>query len=253
MNKGLIYKITNIVNNKSYIGQTKSIIKNDIEIGLLKRWKEHKNRNACPYFYNAIQKHGINNFKLEILIYCNVFHLDYYEKKYISLYSTNNKLFGYNLTDGGKGVISSSEYIREKISLSQNGKSMNIKEVFRNNKLVGYRVYRKINGQLNQKYFTSQKNTIEKNLELSQEYLFSLKHKLEYNNIPFNRLSGTILPKNIKYYINKNKEIKGYVVHIIKNKKVYKKNFGSSELSMEEKYKLAIDYKEKIMMINNTV
>ena len=119
MNKGLIYKITNIVNNKSYIGQTKSIIKNDIEIGLLKRWKEHKNRNACPYFYNAIQKHGINNFKLEILIYCNVFHLDCYEKKYISLYSTNNKLFGYNLTDGGKGVISSSEYIREKISQSR--------------------------------------------------------------------------------------------------------------------------------------
>jgi hypothetical protein len=62
---------------------------------------------------------------------------------------------------------------------------MNIKEVFRNNKLIGYRVYRKIDGQLNQKYFTSQKNTIEKNLELSQEYLFSLKHKLEYNNINF--------------------------------------------------------------------
>ena len=47
--------------------------------------------------------------------------------------------------------------------------------------------------------------------------------------------------------------MKGYVVHIIRNKKVYKKNFISSKLSMDIKYNQALEYKDFILknMVSN--
>lgn len=57
--KKCIYKITNIINGKSYIGQTNNFTR---------RYREHKN---CMYgtcnkvLYSAIQKYGFNNFKME--------------------------------------------------------------------------------------------------------------------------------------------------------------------------------------------
>ena len=48
--KGIIYKITNKVNNKSYIGQTRQSIQF--------RWNKHINKKDKTYFHNAIQKYG---------------------------------------------------------------------------------------------------------------------------------------------------------------------------------------------------
>ena len=62
----LIYKITNIINNKSYIGQT---IKTAEE-----RWKEHKAHAFGSHpndqnktLYKAIRKYGVENFTFEVL------------------------------------------------------------------------------------------------------------------------------------------------------------------------------------------
>ena len=57
-----IYKITNMVNGKVYIGQAK-----DIE----KRWKEHKRefrykRKEKIVLYKAMKKYGFENFDFEI-------------------------------------------------------------------------------------------------------------------------------------------------------------------------------------------
>jgi group I intron endonuclease len=52
-----IYKITNKINNKQYIGRTKRRL--DI------RFKEHTKTNQCKLLYNAIQKYGIENFIIE--------------------------------------------------------------------------------------------------------------------------------------------------------------------------------------------
>ena len=61
---GFIYKITNNITKKCYIGET---VKSDPE----KRWIQHKNTIkrgiGCPALQSAVIKHGIDNFKFEVL------------------------------------------------------------------------------------------------------------------------------------------------------------------------------------------
>ena len=58
-----IYKITNIQNNKSYIGQTINLPE--------ERWKRHQqdalSNRLNTHFAQAIRKYGINSFKLEVI------------------------------------------------------------------------------------------------------------------------------------------------------------------------------------------
>lgn len=91
--KGIIYKITNKVNGKSYIGQTRYTIEF--------RWKQHQHKKDNTYFHNAIHKYGIDNFYIEILEECDVEKLNSREIYYIAKYNTFNN--GYNLTIGGDG------------------------------------------------------------------------------------------------------------------------------------------------------
>lgn len=96
---GFIYKITNTINGKCYIGET---TKSDPE----KRWKEHKStikrRVGCPALQNSVIKHGIDNFKFEILIICFDEDRYKYEIEYIKKYNTLIPN-GYNILEGGPG------------------------------------------------------------------------------------------------------------------------------------------------------
>ena len=91
--KGIIYKITNKVNGKSYIGQTRYTIEF--------RWRQHQHKKDNTYFHNAIHKYGIENFNIEILEECDIEDLNSREIFYIAKYDTFNN--GYNLTIGGDG------------------------------------------------------------------------------------------------------------------------------------------------------
>lgn len=60
---GIIYKITNSINGKIYIGQTKN--------GLENRWHQHiydasHNRTNMPIHF-AMMKYGIENFTIECI------------------------------------------------------------------------------------------------------------------------------------------------------------------------------------------
>jgi group I intron endonuclease len=57
----LIYKITNLINNKIYIGKTIRTVE--------LRWQEHirDSKTGKTPLYLAMQKYGINNFKIEII------------------------------------------------------------------------------------------------------------------------------------------------------------------------------------------
>lgn len=79
-----IYKITNIITHKVYIGQS---------IDIKRRWQEHKSRayekNTNCYnkpLYRSIRKYGLDNFILEILEECSVEQLNEREAYYIKFY-----------------------------------------------------------------------------------------------------------------------------------------------------------------------
>lgn len=89
-----IYKHTNKLNNKSYIGQTCQNVK--------KRWQNGAGYKNCPIFYQAILKYGWDNFTHDILEENLTEHeVDEREIYWINFY--NSQKDGYNFTSGGCG------------------------------------------------------------------------------------------------------------------------------------------------------
>ena len=93
---GYNYKISIDINNKVYIGQTKTSI--------TKRWNAHLSRynsGSNQGIYGAMKKYGINRFKIEKIVECPIEELNDLEQFYIKKY--NSYYEGYNLTLGGEG------------------------------------------------------------------------------------------------------------------------------------------------------
>lgn len=114
---GYIYCITNKINGKQYIGQTKhddsTRIKEHFQIA------KHTNRNL--HLYNSIRKYGSDNFEITILKdNLSEDELDKWEMYYIGKYNTFEN--GYNNTIGGDGVrgYHHSEETKQKISENHN-------------------------------------------------------------------------------------------------------------------------------------
>ena len=98
---GYIYKITNMVNNKIYIGKTTSNIE--------QRFKEHcrsynKERVYNFPLYRSMRKYGVENFFIEEIEQCDDVMLNDREKYWISYYDTYYGE-GYNATLGGEGAL----------------------------------------------------------------------------------------------------------------------------------------------------
>lgn len=94
-----IYKITNNINKKVYIGQS---------VRIRKRWIAEKNsafnensESYETYLSRAFRKYGIENFSFQIIEECEQSQLNEREVYWISYYKSNNENFGYNLNPGG--------------------------------------------------------------------------------------------------------------------------------------------------------
>lgn len=108
-NMAELYKITNTITGKSYIGYTSKTSQ--------KRFTEHfndaikYNRDKNRKFYNAIRKYGEDCWQVEILIEnLSVIEAKEKEIELIQFYNTYNE--GYNATrggDGNNGIIMSEE------------------------------------------------------------------------------------------------------------------------------------------------
>lgn len=117
--KYLVYKHTNKINNKVYIGLTSY---DNPE----KRWGVNGEKyKTCTYFYHAILKYGWNNFSHEVLE-TNLSQEEACEKEkyYINLYNSNHEEYGYNLTSGGERNKKLSSSSREKMSKAKKGLSL---------------------------------------------------------------------------------------------------------------------------------
>jgi len=110
-----IYKITNRIDGKIYIGQTVRRLE--------RRWKEHCDKSShCLALHNAIAKYGAENFTVEqIDVACSVDELNAKEKYWIAFYNSVAPN-GYNLTSGGESGKEMSPESREKLSESKRGK-----------------------------------------------------------------------------------------------------------------------------------
>lgn len=87
-----VYKITNQINGKAYIGQTNN---------LKRRFQEHLHDKRMGHpIYLAMKKYGKENFSLEVLYYGD--NYDEEERRWIAFYETSNKDKGYNITAGGQ-------------------------------------------------------------------------------------------------------------------------------------------------------
>lgn len=96
---GKIYRITNNINKKVYIGMTIR------PIGI--RWSQHlySSKNSECYLYRSMRKYGIDNFEIKTLLdeIKSFSKLKELEKQYIKKYNSFED--GYNLTLGGEGML----------------------------------------------------------------------------------------------------------------------------------------------------
>lgn len=113
--KGIIYKYTNKINGKVYIGQT---------IDEKQRKKDHKRLKGDSYFHRAIKKYGFENFDYEVVFFTISsdpdrlkYLLDTMEKYFIKKYNSYGS-GGYNCTLGGEGSLGykHSEEVKMKMS-----------------------------------------------------------------------------------------------------------------------------------------
>lgn len=118
---GIVYKVTNAINGKCYIGQTIKTLK--------KRINEHKqniklNRYPIVILYKAIKKYGWDNFKWEVIKECDSREiLNIMETFMIIVYKTHMSENGYNMTWGGDGIngYNHSDETKRKISCANKG------------------------------------------------------------------------------------------------------------------------------------
>lgn len=112
----IIYKATNLINNKIYIGQTRESL--DVRIGKhIRSAKSEQNRGLTSiYFHNALLKYGVENFKWEIIDTATTDEeLNEKEIYWIAAYDAMNKEIGYNEASGGKSGFKS-QAVKDKIS-----------------------------------------------------------------------------------------------------------------------------------------
>ena len=95
----IIYKVTNKINGKIYIGQTIRTLEQ-------RKW-QHLNaaKGGCKtHFYNAIRKYGEDNFIFEVIDEASTLvELNELERYYIKKFDCINN--GYNMVDGGNNNV----------------------------------------------------------------------------------------------------------------------------------------------------
>lgn len=116
---GIVYKGTNTVNGKIYVGKT--------ELTLIQRVRKHVAVRKHPrqVVQRAIAKYGAESFMWEILEEVPNEMLGTVEKRWIASLNATQKEVGYNRAEGGEGgrrTLPDTQETRNKKSLGMLGK-----------------------------------------------------------------------------------------------------------------------------------
>ena len=211
---GYIYKTTNLVNGKIYIGQHKS---KKFDINYF---------GSGKLILNAIKNYGINNFKCEIIEWCDSqSQTNSRERYWINKYNSRDKKIGYNITEGGEGWKGGchSEQTKNKISKSKTGCKPN-----RDYKLIKDDTKLKISNSLKEYYKTHDNprkgvhlsdETKEKLSKINKGKKYSYETRLKHmGKIPWNK--GVHMTEDAKRHlseINTGKVVKRKLVGQYKN------------------------------------
>lgn len=108
--KGIVYVITNLVNNKKYVGKTTKTFNERYRgsgVGISRVYGHIKqNLTGNTHLFTSILKYGFESFKVEIVFHSNFdYKLAQKEVELIKKYKSDNKDYGYNKTKGGDGVV----------------------------------------------------------------------------------------------------------------------------------------------------
>ena len=115
-----IYKITNLIDGKVYIGQT---------VNYNKRKKRHLNslkngNHHNEHLQRAFDKYGEDSFKIELIKKCNIEELDKLERYYIKELNACNHDKGYNMMYGGQRYRNFTKEVRLKMSEAGKGRKL---------------------------------------------------------------------------------------------------------------------------------
>ena len=116
-----LYRLTS-PKGKSYIGVT--------SLPVERRWREHElaaGKKSNFAVHNAINKYGWENFKKEVLVVSDFDYIKNLEIKCISAFNTKYPN-GYNLTDGGEGVIGYTHTEESKLAWQNESYKKNLSE-----------------------------------------------------------------------------------------------------------------------------
>jgi group I intron endonuclease len=123
-----IYKITNLIDSKGYVGQAVVLYQRHFTHKGLLQQNKHKN----PHMQAAVNRDELSNFSFEVI---EILPLDktlltQREDYWIKFYKTNDPKFGYNMAsaiDGHLGM-KRSDSTREKLSLKRKGMILSIEQ-----------------------------------------------------------------------------------------------------------------------------
>lgn len=104
----IIYKVTNKIDQKIYIGKTTKLLE-ERKAGHLYDVKY----GSGTHFHNALRKYGSKYFDWQVIDQAStVQELNEKEKYWIQFYKSFDPAFGYNLTLGGDGVVPTEETLQ---------------------------------------------------------------------------------------------------------------------------------------------
>jgi hypothetical protein len=110
--KTYIYAIKNVVNNKMYIGSSKSIKNRQYE----HFYQLKNNKHHSSHFQKSYNKYGKDKFFFYILEECTIENRKEREIYYINLYKTSERNFGYNTHEPNESNFKCSDKTKQLIS-----------------------------------------------------------------------------------------------------------------------------------------